>query len=214
MRVRQLLEHFGDAPKILSASKAQLLHVRGIGEDTAENISDWEKTIDLNSELKRISDFGCHVLTQADENYPAPLREIYDPPIVLYVKGTLTSKDTTAAGRAAIEKMLAWKAATHKIDPKASTRYVNPVTKVATTFANISGHRDVVATECPGAKFYATLPTVRNDVAALIGATPTPVVTPTPTPTTTITPTPTPTATPTATPTRTPSPTPCNGNCN
>src|SRR5947207_1645790 len=33
VRVRQLLEHFGEAPKILSASKHQLLHVRGI--DTA-----------------------------------------------------------------------------------------------------------------------------------------------------------------------------------
>jgi uncharacterized protein with LGFP repeats len=134
----------------------------------------------------------------------------------LALLGTLTSKDTTAAGRSAIEKMLAWKAETHKIDPKGSAQYVNPVTKVATTFANIAGHRDVVATECPGAKFYATLPTVRSDVAALIGATPTP--TPTPTPTTTITPTPTPiptpTPTPTATPTRTPVPTPCNGNCN
>ncbi|HEV2011070.1 MAG TPA: N-acetylmuramoyl-L-alanine amidase [Candidatus Limnocylindria bacterium] len=130
----------------------------------------------------------------------------------LALLGTLTSKDTTAAARAGIEKMLGWKAATHTIDPKASTRYVNPVTKVATTFANIAGHRDVAATECPGAKFYATLPTIRNDVAAMIGATPTP--TPTPTPTVTPTPTPTVTPTPTPTPTRTPSPTPCNGNCN
>jgi hypothetical protein len=142
--------------------------------------------------------------------------------------GTLTSNDTTAAGRAGIEKMLAWKAAAHKIDPKASTQYVNPVTKVATTFANIAGHRDVVATECPGAKFYATLPTIRNDVAVLVGATPTPTPTPAPTPTPTPIPTPTPTptvtptptstptvtATPTPAPTRTPSPTPCNGNCN
>jgi DNA processing protein len=96
VRVRQLLEHFSDAAKILSASKSQLLHVRGIGEDTAENISNWEKSIDLAGELKRISDFGCHVLVQSDENYPASLREIYDPPIVLYVKGSLTAKDKNA----------------------------------------------------------------------------------------------------------------------
>ncbi len=121
--------------------------------------------------------------------------------------GTLTSKDTTAAGRASIEKMLAWKASTHNINPKGTTTYVNPVTKVATTFANIAGHRDVAATECPGGGFYATLPTVRNDVAALIAASPTP------TPTPTLTPTPTPPPTPTPTPVRTPSPTPCNGNC-
>jgi DNA processing protein len=96
VRVRQLLEHFGDAPAILKASKQQLLQVRGIGEDTARNISGWEKSVDLAGELKRISDFGCHVLTQADENYPALLREIYDPPIVLYVKGALTAKDKNA----------------------------------------------------------------------------------------------------------------------
>jgi DNA processing protein len=93
VRMRQLLEHFGEAPAILSASKSQLLHVRGIGEETAESISNWEKSVDLAGELKRIADFGCHVLTQADENYPPSLREIYDPPIVLYIKGTLTAKD-------------------------------------------------------------------------------------------------------------------------
>jgi len=36
---------------------------------------------------------------------------------------------------------------------------------------NIAGHRDVGATECPGGTFYATLPTIRSDVAALLGST-------------------------------------------
>jgi DNA processing protein len=35
-------------------------------------------------------------LISADENYPALLREIYDPPLVLYVKGELTAKDKNA----------------------------------------------------------------------------------------------------------------------
>ncbi len=72
VRARSLLEHFGDAPQILSAPKSQLLRVRNIGEDTAQNISSWEKNIDLAGELKRITDFGCHVLIQSDENYPHP----------------------------------------------------------------------------------------------------------------------------------------------
>ena len=96
VRVRQLLEHFGEAPAVLRASQSQLLQVRGIGEETAEAIATWEKTINLNEELKRISDFGCHILTQADEDYPELLRQIYDPPIVLYVKGKLTAKDKNA----------------------------------------------------------------------------------------------------------------------
>src|SRR5580692_8818285 len=96
VRARSLLEHFGDAPKILAASKSELLRVRNIGEDIAGAISSWEKSVDLAGELKRISEFGCHVLVSEDENYPALLREIYDPPLVLYVKGALTAKDKNA----------------------------------------------------------------------------------------------------------------------
>jgi DNA processing protein len=93
VRVRQLLEHFGEAPAILAASQHELMRVRGIGADTAESIAHWEKSIDLSGELKRITDFGCHILIQSDEDYPELLKQIYDPPIVLYVKGTLNAKD-------------------------------------------------------------------------------------------------------------------------
>ena len=93
VRVRQLLEFFGDAPSVLKASKQQLLAVRGIGDETAETIAKWETTVDLAGELKRIADFGCRVITQEDAEYPAMLREIYDPPVVLYIKGALTDRD-------------------------------------------------------------------------------------------------------------------------
>jgi len=96
IRVRQLLEHFGEAPAILKASEHQLLQVRGIGEDTARAIAHWEKTIGLEAELKRIQDFGCSILIQSDPEYPDLLRQIYDPPVVLYVKGKLLSKDKNA----------------------------------------------------------------------------------------------------------------------
>jgi DNA processing protein len=96
VRVRQLLECFGEAPAILKASRQQLLRVHGIGEETAQAIANWEKTVDLDGELKRIADFGCRILTQADGDYPELLRQIYDPPIVLYVSGQLTSKDKNA----------------------------------------------------------------------------------------------------------------------
>jgi DNA processing protein len=96
VRVRQLLDHFGDAPTILSARKHDLLRVQGIGEDTAEAIANWQKTVDLAGELRRIEQFGCHVLIPPDEAYPELLRHIYDPPIVLYVKGQLSPKDKNA----------------------------------------------------------------------------------------------------------------------
>ncbi len=52
VRVRQLLLHFSDPVSILRASKQQLLRVHGIGEDTAESISSWEKNVQLAEELK------------------------------------------------------------------------------------------------------------------------------------------------------------------
>ena len=96
VRVRQLLEHFGEAPAILAASQHALTRVRGIGTDTAESIAKWEKNVDLSGELKRITDFGCHILIQSDEDYPELLKQIYDPPMVLYVKGSLSAKDKNA----------------------------------------------------------------------------------------------------------------------
>ena len=80
------------SPAILAASKPQLLKVRGIGEETAEAIATG-KTVDLASELKRIQEFGCHVLTQTGLPgvAPADLRS----PVVLYTKGELTEKDKT-----------------------------------------------------------------------------------------------------------------------
>ena len=96
VRVRQLLEHFGEAPAVLSASRHQLLQVRGIGEEVADAIVAWEKSVDLGGELKRIGEFGCHILVQSDEEYPALLKQIYDPPVVLYVKGRLTTRDKNA----------------------------------------------------------------------------------------------------------------------
>lgn len=96
VRVRQLLEHFGEPAAVLGAGRGQLRQARGIGEETAEAIVNWEKTVDLAGELKRISEFGCRIVTQADEEYPPLLKEIYDPPIVLYVKGQLLPKDKNA----------------------------------------------------------------------------------------------------------------------
>jgi DNA processing protein len=93
IRARQLLDHFGDASAVLGASRHQLLQVKGIGDETADSIANWEKRVDLNGELKRIADFGCRIVSHADPEYPELLRQIYDPPFVLYVKGALSPKD-------------------------------------------------------------------------------------------------------------------------
>lgn len=96
VRVRQMLDHFGDAPAILRATSSQLQRVRGIGPEVADTIARWESTVDLAAELRRIEEFGCRVLVQSDPEYPALLREIYDPPVVLYTKGNLQPADKNA----------------------------------------------------------------------------------------------------------------------
>lgn len=96
IRLRRLLEAFGDAVSVLHAGRDQLLKVHGIGPDVAESIANWRKTVDLDGELKRIAEFGCRVVIPDDPEYPELLKQIYDPPIVLYVKGALTDKDRNA----------------------------------------------------------------------------------------------------------------------
>ncbi|MEJ7695717.1 MAG: hypothetical protein WKF78_03620 [Candidatus Limnocylindrales bacterium] len=73
-----------------------------------------------------------------------------------------------------MERILAWKADRHGIDPLGATLYTNPVNGTQKTFANIAGHRDLAATECPGGTFYSTFPALRQAVATRIAATPTP----------------------------------------
>ena len=96
IRVRQLLEAFGEAPEVLRTSRQQLMRVHGIGEELADTVANWQKNIDLAAELKRIEDFGCRIVIQTDAEYPELLKQIYDPPVVLYVKGRLLPKDKNA----------------------------------------------------------------------------------------------------------------------
>jgi DNA processing protein len=93
VRVRQLLGHFAEAADILRASRAQLEKVQGIGPEIASAIAGWEKTVDLKGELERIQQFGCRIVIQSDGNYPELLKQIYDPPLVLYTKGELAARD-------------------------------------------------------------------------------------------------------------------------
>ncbi len=93
VRVRSLLEHFGEPGAILGANRSQLEKIHGVGPELSNAIVSWEKDVDLAGEMKRIEQFGCNVVIQSDEVYPAHLKQIYDPPIVLYVKGELSTRD-------------------------------------------------------------------------------------------------------------------------
>jgi DNA processing protein len=96
VRLRRLTNAFGSADKILQARPAQLAQVEGISAALAENIAKWETFADPTAELKNAEAMGARVLTAEDEEYPSALREIHDPPIVLYVLGRMTERDRNA----------------------------------------------------------------------------------------------------------------------
>ena len=98
VRLRRLLDAFGEPQAVLRASADRLAAVEGIGPETARIIAGWENGIDLPGELARARDAGVRVLTVQDEGYPPALRSIYDPPVVLYVWGELTVRDARGVG--------------------------------------------------------------------------------------------------------------------
>lgn len=93
VRLRKLLETFGSPEKVLLSGAAALRQVQGIGSEVAEAIAHWENHVDLSAELERIRTFGAHVVTPEDEEYPRHLRQIHNPPMLLYVWGTITPAD-------------------------------------------------------------------------------------------------------------------------
>lgn len=96
VRVQRLLERFGSPPAILGAPLAKLQSVNGIGPDLAKILHRWEDHADLAGELARVKERGLTLLTADDADWPAPLREIPDAPIALYVWGELTDRDRHA----------------------------------------------------------------------------------------------------------------------
>ncbi|HEX6379655.1 MAG TPA: N-acetylmuramoyl-L-alanine amidase [Acidimicrobiia bacterium] len=68
-------------------------------------------------------------------------------------------------------RALAWKAARHGIDPKGTAPFTAKDGSQR-TFPNISGHRDVGETGCPGSRLYERLPEIRQRVAEAMGAPP------------------------------------------
>ena len=93
---KRLLEYFDDVETILGASSSQLTKVEGIGNKTAERIVRTRRDFDAEKELALADKLGVWLIHLDDERYPPALKAIYDPPPVLYVKGTLSRADNLA----------------------------------------------------------------------------------------------------------------------
>jgi DNA processing protein len=98
VRVRRLLEAFGTPESVLGAGRDRLMRVDGIGEETAGILQRWQDHADPVVELKEAEGRGISVVLMDDEGYPAPLREVYDPPLLLYVWGKIEPRDRHAIG--------------------------------------------------------------------------------------------------------------------
>ena len=86
--LRRLMDAFNrDAVAVLSAPRAQLLEVGGVGKKAADTLIDWAGRFDLAKEVTQMRRTGTRFFIQEDVKYPELLREIYDPPIGLYWQG-------------------------------------------------------------------------------------------------------------------------------
>ncbi|NLG34221.1 MAG: DNA-protecting protein DprA [Lentisphaerae bacterium] len=96
VRVRALCEALGSPEAVLSAPASALASVRGVGPKVAEGIVRQRDELDAAGEEKAAARLGARLLTPVDDDYPAPLKTIYDPPLCLYVRGTLDKRDEQA----------------------------------------------------------------------------------------------------------------------
>lgn len=84
---RNLLYTFKEPEQVFDATLSDLAEVEGIRREVALNIINKKYERDPDKELKKAEGCGAHIITFNDPAYPQSLKEIYDPPMVLYLKG-------------------------------------------------------------------------------------------------------------------------------
>ena len=82
----KLLERFGSAEAVYKATRAELEQLR-LPPEAVDTIIARDLLPRAEAEIFAVKKLGGEILLLDDGVYPSPLREIYDPPIVLYVKG-------------------------------------------------------------------------------------------------------------------------------
>ena len=83
---RRAIERLGAAERMFEASLTEL-EGTGMPAKSAQFIADGRAYIAAENEAKRVAEVGGSFLTPEDEVYPERLRQIYDPPAVLWIRG-------------------------------------------------------------------------------------------------------------------------------
>lgn len=87
LRIRNLMSRFGSPEKVFSASPRTLVEVGGIDQSLARNIKTNNQGGFAREQLRALKTFGVRLVSYWDPCYPSLLEKIYDPPIILFVKG-------------------------------------------------------------------------------------------------------------------------------
>ena len=96
-RARALVAAFGTAAAVLAAPAGRLVRVDGVGRATAEAVRAGADDRAVDDQFDRADRAGARLVAFGDGEYPARLREIYDPPPFLWVLGRMTPDDDRAA---------------------------------------------------------------------------------------------------------------------
>lgn len=98
IRLKKLIEYYKDPKVAWEKSYPLELQKLGIPKDTVSLFEQTRKVLDPEKEFEKFSKSGINFKTIFDADYPSRLKEIYDPPVVLYYKGEFSSLDERAIG--------------------------------------------------------------------------------------------------------------------
>ncbi len=95
-KMRALIARFRTPAEVFGASVRDLVTVEGIDSKTAASIKTFDGREFAQEQLRRMAACGARVVTFWDREFPDLLKQIYDPPALLFVRGTLKPDDKYA----------------------------------------------------------------------------------------------------------------------
>lgn len=107
VRFRALLDGFGSAQAAWEASP-QALRAAGLGPKSIESLVQIRRQVSLQQVWEKLQSLGIQVLTWEDELYPHRLKEIDQPPPVLYLRGEITPEDEWAVAIVGTRRITAY----------------------------------------------------------------------------------------------------------
>jgi len=92
VRLAQLEKYFGNLEGAWQAEPAELKRA-GLDSRVVRTITSTRPRLSLEAEMEKLERYGVEVFTYHDSGYPSRLKEIYDYPPILYVRGSLLPED-------------------------------------------------------------------------------------------------------------------------